>query len=147
MFLWTIYNPAVTCASNLVWIYWLILVVMRANIGIWSEHHQSYPRSPSHLQDTQPIPPSPSLDMCKLLLEDPASCLWNWLTSTQWQKIVGRVGEDWALSVIALFSVFILCTQPDCALEARLLCLIIICEDYCWYIIISVWLHLWPPAS
>lgn len=81
---------------------------MRANIGIWSEHHQSYPRSPSHPRDTQPIPPSPSLDMYKLLLENPASCLWNWLTSTQWQKIVVRVGEDWALSVIALFSVFIL---------------------------------------
>lgn len=36
-------NTAATCASNL-WIYWLILVVMRANVGIWSE--------PEHLHHT-----------------------------------------------------------------------------------------------
>lgn len=31
-----------TCASNLVWMYWLILAVMKADKGIWSEHHHWY---------------------------------------------------------------------------------------------------------
>lgn len=49
----------------------------RANVGIWSEHQQSYPGSPSHPRDSQPKPPSPCLDTHKLLQEKPASCLGN----------------------------------------------------------------------
>lgn len=75
--------------SNLVWIYWLILVVMTDNIGIWSEHHHWYPWSPPEPRDTRPIPPSPSLDTYKLLLENNANC-WPPPMIRDWCLSLGR---------------------------------------------------------
>lgn len=123
--------------APLAWIYWLIPVVMRDNIGIWSEHHQTYPWSPSHPQDTRPIPPILK-SRHKLLLKNPASCLCNWLNSTNHM----RSSPGLVKSVIALFSVFIACTQSDGALEEWFLCLIILCEDNYWTIAVEL-----APAS